>query len=272
MQIDNRPAFRKINDLTTVYGGEIQDSGEPIDRKEVAAIKRLNATGNKEFNTLVSNAKDTTNYDNSPPKAVLQRPSAIYTLYKPELIKENEGWLKYNSGSLEFQTKYDIFAITYTMISGFSKNLRLATRLVMDDLPQITSRTIQGYIDHPSTTSAFVSQLEWGSHKIDTQYKASKKFSINDKKEDENFSTGIILIPHKKLYMKKIINTAEHQLFNDNTWADFQTLSEVVTLERTSKVLVMYNISLPGMQSHIVTKIDINTVPIKVKIKNMTFI
>ena len=57
------------------------------------------------------------------------------------------------------------------MISGFSRKWRLATRLVMDDMPQISSRTIQGYLDHPATTTAFVSQLEWGQHKIGTQYK-----------------------------------------------------------------------------------------------------
>jgi hypothetical protein len=63
--------------------------------------------------------------------------------------------------------------------------------------------------------------------------------------------------------MKKIINTQELQLFNDNTWADFTSLVETKTLEKTSKVLIMYNISLPGMQSHIVTRVDINTVPIE---------
>jgi len=151
------------------------------------------------------------------------------------------------------------------MINGFATKWRLATRLVMDDTPQISSRTIQGYLDHPATTTGFVSQLEYGTHKVATQYKTSTKFSIDvEHQDDESISTGVVLIPHKDLYLKKIINTSDFQLFNDNTWADFQSLVETKTLEKTCKVLIMYNLSLPGMQSHIVTRVDINTTPISV--------
>lgn len=197
----------------------------------------------------------------------MKRASTYYTLFKKEIIKANESWLDYQSGQISFKSKYDFYALCYSMISGAATRWKLATRLVLDDMPQITSRTIQGFLDHPGTTTAFVSQLEWGEHKLSTQYKASTRFSLDvDQKELENISTGVVLIPHKDLYLQKVINTSEFQMFNDNTWQDFQSLSITKKLEKSSKVLILYNISLPGMQSHLVTRIDINTVPIEVNI------
>ena len=88
-------------------------------------------------------------------------------------------------------------------------------------------------------------------------------------KEEENITTGAIIIPFTELFMKKVINPNEFQLYNDNTWQDFQNLIVKVKLDKSSFVLITYNLSLPGMKSHIVSRLEVNTVPIFV-INNLT--
>ena len=72
----------------------------------------------------------------------------------------------------------------------------------------------------------------------------------------------MLVIPKEGLFIKKVINPVEIQLFNDNNWSDFPNINLTVKFKKTSYALILYNLSMPGMQSHIVTRVDINTLPV----------
>lgn len=145
------------------------------------------------------------------------------------------------------------------MISGYALKTRLALRLLLDDVNQISSRMIQGYNDYSGLSTAFISEINSGKHIISTQYKVSNKMSIDvDNKEQENITTGVIIFPTKELFIKKVINPLEFQLFNDNNWTDFPSLTISYTPKKSGLILILYNLSLPGMNSHIVTRVNVN--------------
>ena len=140
---------------------------------------------------------------------------------------------------------------------------RLAYRLLLDNVSQISSRMIQGYNDYSGLTTAFISEINSGTHKINAQYKLSNKISLDvENKEQENITTGVIIFPTKELFIKKVINPLEFQLFNDNNWSEFPSLVISYTPKKSGWILVLYNLALPGMNSHIVTRADINNNPV----------
>lgn len=149
------------------------------------------------------------------------------------------------------------------MMSGYALKTRLALRLLLDDVNQISSRMIQGYNDYTGLSTAFISEINSGTHVISTQYKVSNKISIDAiNKEQENVTTGVIIFPTKELFIKKVINPLEFQLYNDNNWADFPSLTISYTPKKSGWIIVLYNLSLPGMNSHIVTRVDVNNSPV----------
>ena len=201
--------------------------------------------------------------DNSPPKNPWNRIIARYSTYKKETINSNQNWNTLESGNLEIKTNSDSFILVYSMISGYALKTRIAYRLLLDDVSQISSRMIQGYNDYTGLTTAFISEINSGTHKISSQYKASNKISIDlENKEQENVTTGVIILPTKELFIKKVINPLEFQLYNDNNWSDFPSLSITYTPKKSGWIIVLYNLSLAGMNSHIVTRADINNNPV----------
>jgi hypothetical protein len=259
LQVNGLPSFIKSSENlseTTV----IDDPGIPIDRKAIDLASKLIAPSDDEMTNLIASSKEFTKVDKKRPDDPWKRVSILHSTPKVENYQANTGWAFFEGCNVELQTNNDVYVIGYSMISGNAMKSRLAVRLVLDDLSQISTRMIQGYLDYPSMTSGFVSQLQAGTHKLQTQYRASAKLSIDiDNKDTENLISGLVVIPSSSLFMKKIINPMEFQLFNDNNWTDFPNLSTNVKLSTTSYILVMYNLSMPGMQSHIVTKVEINT-------------
>lgn len=272
MQIGDFPTFIKSGQNVPRY--EIpDDAGESVDRKSIDAALRLKSPSDSDLQKLIERAVDFTKVDKSRPEDPLKRTFIRTSLYTKETVQSNSGWNSFESGNVEVSSNTDFFVIAYSMISGYALKSRLAVRLVLDEVTQISTRMIQGYMDYPSITTAFVSQLQAGKHSIATQYRVSASLSLDKTiKDDENIITGLVVIPKEGLFIKKVINPMEVQLFNDNNWSDFPTLSLTFKASKTSYAIVLYNLSMPGMQSHIVTRIDINTLPVFVRIFNFNFI
>ncbi len=272
-QIGNKPAFIKVldsnnnnnNDNDGVNNNDHldvpDDPGTPIDKPLIEAASRMKSPSSEEMQRLISSYKDFTKVDNKSPTDPWKRIMVRFSVPREENIQPNVGWRKFNSGDISsISNNNDFFIIAYTMISGRADGSRLAARLTLDDVNQISTRMIQGYSEYPSITTGFISQLQAGEHKISTQYRASKHLSIDiEHKFKENIITGVIKIPTSKLLMKKVINPMEIQLYNDNSWCDFPNLQGNIKLSKSGLVLVMYNIAMPGMQSHIVTRAEVNT-------------
>ena len=266
LQINDYPKFIKAGQNVPRY--EIpDDAGEPVDRKAIDAALRLKSPSDTELQRLIERAVDFTKTDKARPEDPLKRTSVKLSVFGKETIQANQGWNSFKSGNVEVAQNIDFFVFAYSMVSGHAMKSRLAVRLVLDDVTQISTRMIQGYTDYPAITTAFVSQLQAGKHSISTQYRVSANISLEkDVKDDENIITGVIVIPKGGLFIKKVINPMEVQLFNDNNWTDFPALAMKVKLTKTSYAIVLYNLSMPGMQSHIVTRVDINTLPVFVSL------
>lgn len=262
IQINDYPKFIKSGQNIPRY--EIpDDAGEPVDRKAIDAALRLKSPSDTELQKLIERAVEFTKVDKSRPDDPLKRTYIRTSIYNKESMVANTGWNTFASGNVEVSSNIDFYILGYSMVSGHAMKSRLAVRLVLDDVTQISTRMIQGYMDYPSTTTGFLSKLQAGKHKINTQYRSSSRLSLDlTLKDDENIVTGVVVIPKDGLFIKKVINPMEIQLFNDNNWADFPTLSATVKLKKTSFAIVLYNVSMPGMQSHIVTRVDINTLPV----------
>ncbi len=259
LEINNKPSFIKASDNMSKPDVP-DDPGTPIERPLIEAVSRMNSPSDDELQRLIASAKDFTKIDKKKPDDPWKRIYVKYSTFKNENIESNAGWNFFNSGEAKLQSNTDFFVICYTMISGYASGSRLAVRMLLDDVSQISTRMIQGYVNYPSVTTGFVSQLQVGDHKIQTQYRASKKISLDiENKPRENIITGLIVIPTSNLTMKKVINPMEIQLYNDNNWTHFPNLVANLKLKKTAYVLIMYNIAMPGMQSHIVTRADINT-------------
>ena len=118
--------------------------------------------------------------------------------------------------------------IAYTMISGFKMNSRISLRISLDDVGQISTRMIQGYQNFPGITTAFISQLPVGTHRIITEYRTNNELRVDySNEESDNIISGAIIIPKSELYMIKVINPKEISLNSDNNWADFPNLSKL---------------------------------------------
>lgn len=259
LQVNNFPQFIKASE--NVFKEDVPDDpGQPIEKPIIEAIDRLKYPPSDEMQRLIASSKDFTKADKKRPEDPFKRVYVKYSTYKPENIQANIGWTPFASGNVSVESNMDFFVVAYSMVSGYAADSRLAVRLQLDDVSQIATRMIQGYVDYPAITTGFVSQLQLGQHKIVTEYRASKKLNCDmENKPEENITTGLIVIPTGTLKMKKVINPSEIQLYNDNSWTDFPNLSTNIKLKTTSYVLVMYNIAMPGMHSHIVTRVDINT-------------
>ncbi len=260
--INDSPKFIKGGQNVPRY--EIpDDAGEPVDRKSIDAALRIKSPSDTELQKLIQRAVDFTKVDKSRPVDPLKKTFVKKSILGTEVIKTNSGWNNFVSGNLEVSNNLDFYVLTYSMISGFAMKSRLACRLILDDVTQISTRMIQGYMDYPSITTAFVSKLQAGIHKVNTQYRVSANISLSPTiKDDENIITGMLVIPKEGLFIKKVINPVEIQLFNDNNWSDFPNINLTVKFKKTSYALILYNLSMPGMQSHIVTRVDINTLPV----------
>lgn len=242
------------------------DPGVPLNRTLSDAANKISAPTDPELQRLIASSKDFVKIDNSRPDDPWQRTYVRYSKYNQESIESNAGWKEFKSGDIELVANLDSFVIGYTMVSGFARKTRLAVRLRLDDVPQISTRMIQGYMDYPSITTAFISKVQVGTHLLQTQYRVSDKISLDTiNKDTENIITGFIVIPGNDLYMKKIINPGEIILQNDNAWANFPALSlQKLKFEKTCNIIVLYNISMPGYDSHLVTRVDINTIAVDV--------
>jgi hypothetical protein len=259
LEINNRPTFIKASENMSKPDVP-DDPGQTIERPLIEAVSRMKSPSDDELQRLIASSKDFTKSDKKRPDDPWKRVYVKYSSYKKESIESNTGWNFFNSGAIQIQSNKDFFVICYSMVSGYASGSRLAVRMILDDVSQISTRMIQGYVGYPTITTGFVSQLQVGDHKIQTQYRSSKNLSLDvENKPKENIITSAIVIPSKNLVMKKIINPMEIQLYNDNNWADFPNLVANIKLPKTSFVLIMYNIAMPGMQSHIVTRADINT-------------
>lgn len=262
LQIDGHPNFIKSSFISNKIE-HLPDAGIPINKQEIQALRELKDVNNLEIQKLIAKEKDDvrpkrTKNINPSNKVLIQS-----SVYNKETIKANAGWTSLDSGKVEFSANRDVYVIAYSMISGYAMKSRLTARLLLDDVNQISSRMIQGYMDYPTITTGLVTHLQSGKHRVETQYRVSAKLSLDlINKETENIITGLIIIPLNQLFQKKVINPNEIQLFNDNSWADFPNLQANFKFKKSSYILVMYNIAMPGMNSHIITRVDINSVPI----------
>jgi hypothetical protein len=263
IKFNGKPDFVRVNDYSKLSKAQVpEDPGEPIDKSAIEAASRLNNPSDPEIQRLIDSEKHFTPVDNRRPDDPWKRVYVQSSTFTKENIISNAGWNYFLSGDLELQSNYDIFVISYSMISGYAPRSRLAVRLVFDDISQISSRMIQGYLDYPLITTGFVSQLQLGKHTIKTQYRSSTQLRFDiEAQEDENITTGVIIIPKEGLFLRKVIVPEEIQLYNDNTWNDFPKLVTSFKMKQSCYILVLYNISMPGMMSHIVTRVDINTIP-----------
>lgn len=264
IKMNGKPEFFRVNDFSKLNRNQVpEDPGEPINKAAIEAASKLNNSSDIEIQTLIESAKHFTQTDNKRPNDPWKRVSLIFSKFQKEIIIANSGWNYFLSGDIDIKYNNDIFMICYSMISGYAPRSRLAVRLVLDDISQISSRMIQGYLDFPLVTTGFVSQLQLGQHILKTQYRSSAqlRFEINQQ-EDENIITGAIIIPKEGLLVRKVIVPEEIQLNNDNTWTDFPKLVTSFKIKSSCYILVMYNISMPGMMSHLVSRVDINTISI----------
>jgi hypothetical protein len=266
IQVNNLPKFTKQADYKSQDFKAQLDNSQVIDKSLVNTAMLLKAPTDPELLRLIADRASSIKVNIKKPDDPMKKVFVRYSNYTIENVQVNSGWSYFSSGSIDFVANSDVFVICYSMISGLSVKNRLALRLVLDDNSQISSRMIQGYLDRPGITTGFVSQLQMGKHTIKTQYRSSSNLEIDMKKEIENLITGVVIIPKEGLYLKKIINPVEIQLFNDNSWSDFPNLAANIKLTKTSYCLIMYNLSLPGMQSHLVSRVDINTIPVAVYI------
>jgi hypothetical protein len=262
IQINNSPNFVKSSE-TPVKQEVPDDPGVPVDRTLIEAVTRLKAPSSEELQRLIASSKDFTKTDKKKPEDPFKRVTFKMGTFTKENISSNSGWNTFNSGKVELQSNIDFFILSYSMVSGKARNSRLAVRMLLNGVNQISTRMIQGYQSYPSLTTGFISGLQAGSHKIDTQYRSSESLSFDmDNSEKENITTGVLIIPTSTLLMKKVINPMEITLYNDNLWTDFPNLQTTIKLKKSAYVLVMYNLSLPGMQSHLLSRVDINTLSV----------
>jgi len=261
--VNEKPLFIKSSDNKSRFDQDSiqqEDPGMPIEREDIRAAKRISMDANGELEKLISSEKDFTKQDTTRPAIVEKRVSVWFSSFKQENIIPNKGWAEFNSGTLELKMYYNSFILSYNMLSGYSQNTRIATRLLYDEVNQISSRMMTGMSHNPSATSGFITETQIGSHLVKTQYRTNSSFSLDvNNKDTENISTGTVIIPYVDLRFKKIINPDEVQLFNNNNFGDFPNLSTTFKLNKSSNVLIMYSVSMPGMQSHIVTHLEINS-------------
>jgi hypothetical protein len=264
IQVNSGPKFSRIANVKADDFKPALNASPIIDKSLLNEALMINSPSDPEILKMIAASKSTIPVDIKKPEDPWKKVYLKFSNPAKESIQANAaGWNYFESGSVDFAANTDVYVICYSMINGLGLRTRLAVRLVLDDNSQISTRMIQGYLNRPTTTTAFVSQLQVGRHTVKTQYKSTSDLGLDaDKKEDQNISTGLVVIPKEGLFLKKIINPVEIQLFNDNSWADFPNLSANIKLTKTAHCMIMYNLSLPGMQSHIVTRVDINTMPI----------
>ena len=262
--INKIPKFIKDADTKNRIDGDDQyDPGMPIDREDIKAAKKVAVDANDELSNLISSEKDFTRQNTSRPVSIEKRVSLWYSTFKEESIKPNKGWEEFNSGKLDLKIAYNSYVLVFHMVSAYAPKSRLTCRLVFDEVNQISSRMITGFSDNPSISTAFITESQVGNHVIKAQYRTNNALKINvSNQDDHNLTIGSFVIPYTDLKFKKIINPEEIQLFNSNNWGDFPNLSASVKLLKSSYVLIMYSISMPGMESHLVTSTEINNTPI----------
>lgn len=265
ISINKKPLFtrdidqeRKFKDTNTPY-----DTGMPIEREDIKAASRISGDVDSELAHLISSEKDFTKTDSTRPANVEKRVSVFYAAQKEENILPNKGWTTFQSGDLNLKLHYPSYVFVYHMVSGFYANSRLACRLVYDEVNQISSRMISGFSNNPSLTTAFITESQVGTHLVKTEYRTNNQLSLDTtNKEVENIFTGSFIIPYTDLKFKKIINPDEIQLFNSNNFMEFPNLGTGFRLNKSSYVMIIYNLSLPGYESHIVTNLEINSTAI----------
>lgn len=261
--IDGKPLFTKSAETKGRFAGndlQPDDPGLPVNRADIDALKRVSTDVNNQLQDEISREKDFTKTDRTRPSEVDKRVSLWQTVFKDENILSNQGWKDFTSGRIDVNANFESFIILYHMVSGYSPNTRIATRLLFDEVNTISTRMLSGFSHNPSITSAFVTKSQIGKHVIKTQYRSNTELKIDPtNKETDNLITGAILIPYIDLKILKIINPDEIQLFNSNAPAEFPNLGASFKLNKTSLVLIMYSISMPGMESHIVTNLDVNS-------------
>ena len=262
--INKIPKFIKDADTKNRIDGDDQyDPGMPIDREDIKAAKKVAVDANDELSNLISSEKDFTRQNTTRPVSIEKRVSLWYSTFKEESIKPNKGWEEFNSGKLDLKIAYNSYVLVFHMVSAYAPKSRLTCRLVFDEVNQISSRMITGFSDNPSISTAFITESQVGNHVIKAQYRTNNALKINvSNQDDHNLTIGSFVIPYTDLKFKKIINPEEIQLFNSNNWGDFPNLSASVKLLKSSYVLIMYSISMPGMESHLVTSTEINNTPI----------
>lgn len=261
--IDDKPLFSKTTTTKSRFvsdtNTEIDDPGIPVNREEIKALSRISNNVDQEMQDVIARAKDFTKQDNIRPSNVERRVSLWYSTFKEENIIANSGWKDYESGRVDLKVLYESYIFVYHMVSGYSPNSRLVSRLLFDEVNMVSSRMMCGFSINPSLTTGFITKTQVGTHVIKTQYRTNNNITIDlSNKDSDNIITGVIMIPFVDLKIKKIINPEEVQLFNSNNPSDFPNLNASFKLNKTAYVLISYSISMPGMESHIVTNVEIN--------------
>ena len=182
------------------------------------------------------------------------------TLYETTL--SNQNWRNFKSTTIHIQHDTPFYLFAYTMISSSKPNTRLLIQLTINNTPHIPSRIIQGYQPSPSITTSLIVKLPAGSYTINTQYKTNSKLNISQPLS--TITSTAFLFPQHNLLLLQSFNNNSITLYNDNTWTLFPNVNiNNIMFHKDTLCLIVYSLSLAGMNNHIVTHIDINDNEIK---------
>ena len=262
IQIGTVPNF--IMDVEERFRNPIVNHMNEIDRKAIKTAMKIKAPSDTEIQKLISSSTEANAALNKKPNNPWM---SIYFVTSKSVTEEtvpNGGWTSFKSAEIEVKSNSQFYMFAYSMISGFKMNSRISLRMSLDEVNQISTRMIQGYQNYPGTTTAFISKLPVGTHYIKTEYRTNNDFRFSSSsQETDNIISGALIFPKVDLYMMKVINPKEITLNNDNNWADFPNLlMDNLKFKKSCYAIVFYNFALPGMKSHVVTRLEINSVPL----------
>ena len=261
IQIGTYPNY--IMDVEEKFTRPIVNRMNEIDRKAIKTAMAIKAPSDTELQKLISSSAEANKAESKKPNNPWMSIYYIHSNQGKESIVTNTGWRNFTSTSIEIKSNVNFHMIAYTMVSGFKTNSRISLRMTLDDVSQISTRMIQGYQNSPGITTGFISQLPVGTHRINTEYRTNNDLRIEyTSEESDNIISGAIIIPKSELYLVKVINPKEISLNNDNNWADFPNLFiSNLKFKKTCWAILLYNLAIPGMKSHIVTRLEINSIP-----------
>ena len=244
ISINNKPLF--IIDNEDEYSIQLQQNTNHNNKLLRNNIHHNDITSNRYLDTLMNI------------KLFISNPLLETTI-------PNQNWLYFKSTTIHVQHDTPFYLFTYTMVSPFKTNSRLLIQLTINNTPYTPSRMITGYQATPTITTSLITKLPAGSYTIKTQYKTNSQLHISPHSQPtSNIISTAFLLPHNNLLLLQSFNNNSITLFNDNNWTLFPNVNiNNIVFHKDTSCLIIYSLSLAGMNNHIVTHIDINAKEVK---------